>query len=331
MERRRLLSLLPMLAVPRALAQAPRRMGLLVNGAPPLQQPLLRPFLDALAQIGLVEGRDFVLEPRFAEGQLGRLPALAAELVALRCDLIFAGGGVAAAAAQRATGSIPIVFAIVTDPVALGLVASAERPGGNITGATSLDPRQAEAQFALLRQVMPAIERVAILSDDTIPGGDAEGHAPIDRANIAAARALGIVPQLVKLRGAGPGRPEVDFEAAFDAMAAGRAQAVVVLDTPIPFAARQRIGQLALSRRLPSVFAGGLRDGGGVITYGTSVVETWPLTAPQIERIWKGESPATIPVRFLERRELVFNLRSAEATGVTIPPDLLALADTVIR
>jgi len=331
MDRRGALALAVALAAGRASAQVPRRMGLLLNGAPPLQDAILHPFLEALRQRDFVEGRDFVLEPRFAEGQLGRLPALAAELVAQRADLIVAGGGPAAVAAKRATETIPVVFAIVTDPVALGLVASAEQPGGNITGATSLDPRQADAQFALLRRVLPGIERVAILSDDTIPGGDAEGMAPIDRANIAAARAFGIQPQVVKLRGPGPGRPGVDFEAAFDTMAAAGAQAVVVLDTPIPFAARRRIGDLALARRLPAMFAGGLRDGGGVVTYGTSVVEAWPLMADAIARIWKGERPGAIPVQVVTRRELVFNLHSAEAVGIAIPMALLAEADAVIR
>ena len=331
MDRRGALALGAALVAGRARAQAPRRMGVLLNGAPPLQDAFRRPFFAAMAQDGFVEGRDFVLEPRFAEGQLGRLPGLAAELVAQRVDLIVALGGPSAMAAKRATETISIVFAIVTDPVALGLVASMERPGGNITGVTSLDPRQADAQFALLRRVFPGIERVAILSDDTIPGGDADGMAPIDRANIAAARALGIQPQVVKLRGPGPGRPEVDFDAAFDAMAAAGAQAVVVLDTPIPFAARRRIGELALARRLPAMFAGGLRDGGGVITYGTSVAATWPLMASAIARNWTGESPGSIPVQVLTRRELVFNLRSAETVGIAIPPALLAEADAVIR
>ena len=333
MHRRTLLAAaaLPLIAE-RAAAQAPHRIGMPVNGGPgPLHDGFRRAFAEEMAALGHGEGRDFQVEPRFAEGRIGRLPALAAELVQQGCDLMLALGGPAARAAQQATTTVPVVFAIVTDPVALGLVASVERPGGNLTGITSLDPHQADAQFALLRRVFPRIERVAILSDDTIPGADANGMAPIDRANIAAARALGIAPQVVKLRGPGPGRPEVDFAEAFAAMTAERAEAVIVLDTPIPFGARRRIGDLAIAQRLPAMFAGGFGDAGGVITYGSSVAGTWARLPSFIDRIWNGASPADIPVEFLTRRELVFNLRSAAAAGISIPPELLSEADRVIR
>ena len=331
MHRRALLATLPLLTG-HAAAQAPKRIGLLLNGGPgPLHDNFRRAFARDMAALGHVEERDFVVQPRFAEGQLGRLPALAAELVQQGCDLLVGLGGPAARAAQQATRTIPVAFSIVTDPVALGLVASMERPGGNVTGITSRDPGQAEAQFALLRRVLPTVTRVAILSDDTIPGADAEGMAPIDRANTAAARALAITPIMVKLRPTAPDGVEAEFNAAFRRMVAERAEAVVVLDTPIPFAARVWIGAAALVYRLPSMFAGGLSDAAGVVTYGTSVAETWPRLPAIIDRIWKGEGPAEMPVESLTRRELVFNLHSAQALGLTIPPELLAQADRTVR
>lgn len=311
---------------------APRRIGMLINGAPgAFHDAWRRTFAQDFAPLGRVEGRDFVVEPRFAEGQLGQLPALAAEHVQAGVDVILALGGPAASAAQRATRTIPIVFAIVTDPVALGLAETAQRPGRNLTGITSLDPQQAEAQMRLLREVFPSIERVACLSDYTIPGADASGLAPIDRANRAAAEALGLRPQIVKLPAPTVAAPTPDFDAAFAEFERGRAQAVIVFDTPINFAHGRRIAELAGTRRLPTMFAGGMSGAGGLITYGTSVAETWRRLPAILDRIWRGTPPSEMPVEFHTRRELVFNQRVAEQLGVAIAPDLLARADRVMR
>jgi putative ABC transport system substrate-binding protein len=168
------------------------------------------------------EGRDVVIEPRFAEQRLERLPSLASELVNANVDLIVALGGPAAVAAQKATSTIPIIFSIVTDPIALNLVASMDKPGSNVTGITSLDPEQARKQLELLKEAFPGIKRVAILSDQTLPGADERGLAPIDRANEAAARALGLEPQVVKVKGS------ADLEAAIAAMIKERAEALLV-------------------------------------------------------------------------------------------------------
>src|SRR3954447_8338682 len=156
-----------------------RQIGFLINGGPPGTDALMRDFAADFARLGYADGRDIRLEPRFARGVLDRLPALVAELARLPCDAIVALGGPASVAARQATDTIPVVFAIVTDPVALGLVAALDRPGGNATGLTSLDPQQAGAQITLLREVLPRLERVGILSDHTIPGADASGLAPI--------------------------------------------------------------------------------------------------------------------------------------------------------
>jgi putative ABC transport system substrate-binding protein len=308
------------------------RVGLLLNGGPgPAADALLRNFAADLSQLGRVEGRDIRVEPRFAEGLLGRLPDLAVELVRLGFDIIVGFGGPAARAAQQATDRIPVVFSIVTDPVALGLVASVERPGRNVTGVTSLDPQQAGQQFELLKAVFPSLQRVGILSDQTIPGADAQGMAPIDRANEAAALALGLRPRVVKLGRPTAERPEPDIQAAFARMAAEGAEAVLVLELPVAFMHRVRIAQAAAAHRIPSMFPGGMRNAGGLITYGTNVTDTWRRIPAIVDRILKGANPGELPVEFVTRKELVFNLRTAGEIGVTIPPALLARADEVIR
>jgi putative ABC transport system substrate-binding protein len=320
-------------AARRAFAQqpVPRRIGMLLNGGPgPLHDASRRALAEGFAKLGLIEGRDVSVEPLFAEGQLGRLPDLAVEHVRRGVDVIVALGGVAASAARRATTTVPVVFAIVTDPVALGLVETVQRPGRNMTGITSLDPGQAEAQLRLLKEVLPAIERVAMLSDQTIPGADAAGLAPIDRANKAAAETLGLHPKVVKLPAPTAEAPDPDFGAGFAEMVRSGAEAVVVFDTPLNFAHGRRIAELALAHRLPSLFAGGMTAAGGLITYGTSVATAWGLIPDFIDRILKGTPPGDIPVAFITRRELVFNRGVAERIGLVIPPNLLARADRVI-
>src|ERR1044072_4552524 len=169
------------------------RIGIMINGGPgPVVEALKRDF----AKAGYVEGQTIAFEPRYAEGQLGRHPELAADLARLDVDAILTLGGPASRAAKDAASKIPMVFSIVTDPVALGLVASMEKPGANATGLTNLDPQQAARQMELLKEIFPDLKRVAILSDQDIPGADASGLAPIERSNVAAARALGMPASL---------------------------------------------------------------------------------------------------------------------------------------
>lgn len=302
--------------------QSPRRVGILINGGDtPLFNSIKKSLLSDFAGVGYVEGRDIVIEPRFAELKLERLPGLALELTDSKVDLILALGGPAAVAAQKATSTIPVIFSIVTDPVALKLVASMDRPGSNITGITSLDPQQATKQFEILKETFPGIQRIAILSDQTIPGADERGFAPIDRANDAAARALGLEPQIVKIKSA------ADLDAAFAAIATERAEALLVLEVPVALAARKQIGELAIKNRLPAMFPGGTADAAGLITYGTSVADSWRKFAVFADRIFKGTKPADLPVDVITRRELIFNLQTAQAIGVTIPPEILKRAD----
>jgi putative ABC transport system substrate-binding protein len=310
--------------------QSPRKIGVLINGEPsPLSDSILKNLLGDFAALGYAADKDIVIEPRFAERKLDRLPTLARELVEAKADIIFALGGPAAVAAQKATASgppplVPVVFAIVTDPVALKLVASMDRPGANVTGLTSLDPQQAGAQFALLKEVLPKAKRVAILSDQTIPGADQDGLAPIDRANQAAAKDAGLEPLVVKLKDA------ADLERAFADIVGHKADAVLVLEVPVPFGNRKQIAELALKHRMPTIFPGGQADAGGMMTYGTNVADTWRRFAGIADRIFKGAKPADLPVHVLTKRELIVNQRVAKALDVTIPADVLKRADKVV-
>jgi putative ABC transport system substrate-binding protein len=306
--------------------QNPKRVGILINGGPsPLFDSIKKNLLNDFAQLGYVEGRDIVIEPRFAELKLERLPSLASELASANVDVIVALGGPASVAAQKATSTIPVIFSIVTDPLALKLVASMDKPGSNVTGITSLDPQQASKQFELLKEAFPRIKRVAILSDQTIPGADERGLAPIDRANEAAARAAGLEPQIIKLKSA------ADLDAAFAAITNERAEALLVLEVPVVLAARKQIAELAIKNRLPAIFPGGTADAGGLITYGTSVADTWQRFAVFADKIFKGMKPADLPVGVITKRELIVNIKTAQAIGVELPAEILQRADKVVQ
>jgi len=300
------------------------RVGVMINGS---SRPFLDRFQEDFAKLGYVGDKRVVIEGKFADGKIDHHPLLAQELVASGVDVILALGGPAARAAKNATSQIPVVFSIVTDPVALGLVASMERPGANVTGVTSLDREQATKQFELLKEVFPNLRHVAVLSDDTIPGADARGLAPIDRANDAAARAVGIEPLIIKLKGA----PATDLEGAFAEMVKEQVEAVLVLETPVPFAHQKRIGELGIANRLPTMFPGGQADAGGLITYGTSVADTWSRMSAQADKIFKGAKPAEMPVEVVTRRDLIINLATARKIGLSVSPDMLKRADRTVE
>src|SRR5262245_56594095 len=256
------------------------RVGMLSNwGAGPVFAALK----SDLARLGYVEGKNIVFEARFPEGQLERLPGFAAELVSLGVDVIATYGGPPTNAARKASSTIPIVAAIVADPVAVGFAATLERPGGNITGITSNDPSLGTRQWEIFKQVVPKLARVAILSDADIPGADGSGLAPIERANAAAARAAGLTPQVLKVQGPAP-----DLDAAFKAMAGEKAQALVILEVPVTIPLRKRIAELAAAHRMPAMFWGGASDAGGVFTYGTSFTDTFAGVPSAIDKILKG-------------------------------------------
>jgi putative ABC transport system substrate-binding protein len=309
-------------------AQQPKipRVGLLVLGGP---APTIDAFRRGLGELGYVEGRNILIEPRFAEGKLERVPEFAAELVRLDVDLIVAFGAVGVRAVQGLKAKVPVVFAAVIDPVAVGFAATLERPGGNITGITSFDPQQPRKQFELLKQVLPGLTRVAVLSDLDIPDAPSDpGWNPLERANDTAARAVGLQPQMLKVKG-----PTPDLDGAFAAMKRDGAEALVVLDVPVNGLNQKRVAELAITHRLPAMFVGGRgrSDAGGLIAYGTSILDTLPPLPGYVDEILKGAKPGDMPIQVITRHAVIYNLRTARAIGVTIPPELLKQADQVIE
>lgn len=234
-------------------------------------------------------------------------------------------GGPSTNAARKATTTIPIVAALVADPVAIGVAKTLDRPGGNITGATNNDPELPGRQLDMLKTLYPKLKRVAILSDSDIPGADASGLAPIERTNVAAARAAGLTPQVLKVRG-----PQPDLEAAFRDMTSARAEALVVLEVPATIADRKRIAAMATQHRLPTMFWGGASDAGGLLSYGTSFNADFPHLPIIIDKILKGAKPADTPFEVVSQRELAVNLKTARDLKVTVPAELLKRADHVI-
>jgi putative tryptophan/tyrosine transport system substrate-binding protein len=298
------------------------RVGALWLGGP---SPFSNAFLKGLADLGYIDGQNVTVEQRFAKGQLNLAPELATELIALEVDVIVAVGAVGARAAQELTKTIPIVFAAVLDPVALGFAVSLERPGGNVTGLISFDPEQPRKQFEILKEVVPNLTRVAILSDGDIPPGEG-GWNPLEKVNDDAARSLGMQPQWVRLKG----RPTADLEEAFRAMANERAQALLILEVPVTLRHLKQIAELAAKYRLPTMFPGGWPNE-GLITYGTSILHTLPRVPVYVDKILKGAKAGELPIEVITRRELVVNLKTAMAIGITIPSELLKRADRVVE
>jgi putative ABC transport system substrate-binding protein len=299
------------------------RVGVIANGSP---DSLFEAVRQSFAQHGYIEGRNIVIEARFAQGHLDRVPEFIAEFVGLNVDIIVSLGAVGPAAAQKANTKLPVVFVAVIDPVAVGLATTLERPGGNITGITTFDPQQAAKQLELLKQVMPNLARLAILSDEDIPR--AEGWNPLEKTNDTAARALGVRPQWLKIKG-----PIPDLEGAFTAMRNERAEALLVLDVPIPVIHQKRIADLAATYRLPTMFLGGRRmsEAGGLIAYGAGLLDTLPRIPAYVEKILGGAKPGDLPIEVLKQPILIFNLKTARKIGMAISPELLKRADQVIE
>jgi putative ABC transport system substrate-binding protein len=282
-------------------------------------------FLQGLRDLGYVEGRNLVIEWRDAEGKPELLPALAAELVALKVDVIMITGGTRGAlAAKQATRTVPIVFPVVGDPVAEGLVTSLARPGGNVTGLSAVSPELVGKSLELLKQAVPGVSRVAfLLKPDAMPD-----RAKKDRLKAAdvAARALGVRLQVVEARG-----PE-DFDRAFSAMTRARADALAVLSTPVFDSERRRLVDLAAKNRLPTVYSyRNYVEAGGLMSYGPDLPDLFRRSATYVDKILKGAKPGDLPVEQPTKFELVINLRAAKALGLTIPQSVLARADQVIQ
>ncbi len=281
-------------------------------------------FLQGLRDLGYVEGRNLVIEYRDAEGKVERLPALVAELVALKVDVIVASGTLAALAAKQTTRTLPIVFSPAGDPVGSGLVTSLARPGGNVTGLSAFAPELVGKRLELLKQAVPGVSRVAVLWQ---PGafGERTEKDILERAEVAA-RDLHLPLQFVEAR------EPADFARAFSDMSMARADALTVLASNMFNSERRRLVDLAAAKRLPAVYsARELVDDGGLMSYGANLADLDRRAATYVDRILKGTKPADLPVEQPAKFELIINLKTARALGLTIPQSVLGRADEVIQ
>jgi putative tryptophan/tyrosine transport system substrate-binding protein len=297
------------------------RMGYLGNGNPTSSGPTRDAFRQGLQELGWVEGQNVVIEYRWADGDLTRLPALASDLMATTSvDVFLASGGPGVRAAQQAARAVPIVAAIISDPVVAGFAASLARPGGNITGLAVQFEELATKQLQLLKETVPNVARVAILDDH------ARRNTFVQKAAEAAARSLGLTTQVVTILG------ERDLEGAFRTAKVGRANAMYVLPSPTFARQRARLAELAVKHRLPGSYEDRQYvDAGGLMSYGPNFPDLFRRSASYVDRILKGAKPADLPVEQPTKFELVINLKTAKALGLTIPPSLLGRADQVIQ
>ena len=279
-------------------------------------------FRRGLSDLGYVEGKNIVIEYRYGDGQLDRVPALASELARLKVDMIvIAGGNATVSGAKQSIESVPIIMANVQDPVGSGFVASLARPGGNITGLSALTADLAGKRLDLIRETFPRALRVAALFD---PQDDSK-IVELKEAQ-AIAKAAGIKLQAVEVRRSS------DFERAFKAAARERAEVLLVLQNALTTTGRKPIADLATKNRLPTVWAdSGLMDAGGLMSYGPNVADLFRRAATYVDKILKGAKPADLPVEQPTKFEFIINLKTAKQIGLTIPPNVLARADRVIR
>ncbi len=314
------------LAAPLAIdAQPPakvHRIGWLGGASAPTAVHLVEAFRQGLRELGYVEGKNIVIEYRWAEGRYERFPDLAADLVRLKVDVIFAVNMPAVLAAKDATKTIPLVTAAAVDPVESGLVASLARPGGNITGLTfTAGPEIVGKQLELLKEAVPTVSRVAVLWNPTKKVRQLE----LREAEVAA-RSLRLQLQLLEVRG-----PD-EFESAFSAMTRGRAGALLVLTDPMFFFNRTSLADFAIKKRLPAMV--GARDyveAGGLMGYAASLPDLWRRAATFVDKILKGAKPADLPMEQPTKFELIINLKTAKALGLTLPQSILFRADHVIQ
>ena len=313
------LALVPLIAEAQPVGKA-ARIGILRTDTPLASAAGLNLFRQGLADLRYVEGQDYVIEARWAEGQLDRLPRLAAELVHVGVDVIVTSGPPAIRAARDATTTIPIVMARMDDADAHGFVASLARPGGNITGLSFQSSQLSTKWLELLREAFPRLTRVAVLWDST---GTKQQVTTVK----AAAQAMDVQAHVLEVR-----HPD-DYEAALRAARQNKAGGIVILASPILTNARAHLAELAARNRLPSVYYHrGFAEAGGLFAYGPSEADfNWRRAATFVDKILKGAKPADLPVEQPTKFELLINLKTAKALGLTIPPTLLLRADQLIE
>jgi len=296
------------------------RIGYLGFGPASAYDTRLEALRAGLRDLGYVEGKNIIIEFRWAD-RVDQLPELAAELVRMKVDVIFANSSTLVEPARQATQTIPIVFSNHADPVGIGHVASLPRPGGNITGLSMLLTDLVAKELEILSEALPQAKQIGVLWNPTTPS-----HTPAVRAVEDAAKKLGIRLVLV------PGRVARDFDAAFGTMVQEGAAGFLVVPSPLSTSYRTKLAELALKNRLPAMY--GHKDyveAGGLMSYGADIVDLNRRAAVYIDKILKGTKPADLPVEQASKYQLAINLKTAKALGLTIPPMLLARADEVIE
>jgi len=309
--------------VPPAEAQQPKKMPRLgvLTILPPDQSSDIEAFRQGLGQLGYVDGRNIAIEYRYADERLDRLPGLAAELVGFNVDVIVALNPPAARAAKIATKTIPIVMRSSDDPVRTGLITSLARPGGNITGLTSISTDLIGKRLELLNEAVPQAHVVAVLRNSTAPDADVRL-----RETEASGRPLGLQLELLEVQS------PADFVSAFKVATKRRANALLTIRNPLIVNNRQRIADLAIKTNLPAIYDDReFIDVGGLMSYGADLADLHRRAATYVDKILKGAKPADLPVEQPKKFELVINLKTAKQIGLTIPPNVLARADRVIR
>jgi putative tryptophan/tyrosine transport system substrate-binding protein len=300
-----------------------RRVGVLMNGS--LTDPVIRrdwqALVDGLRKHGWEEGRNVALEGRFAGADVARFHELAAELVALKVDVVICANAQATEAARRKTATIPIVMVNVSDPITLGFAATLARPGGNITGLASQWGTFVGKHFELLREIKPGIERVAIIYGPDVPGSEIGLKYQQEMAS-----RLGLIVLPI------PASKPADLDDAFAVIMRERSQALQLHVPSVVWVHRAKIAAFAIEHRLPTISAlSTLTRDGLLMSYGYTPAANWRHAASFVDRIFKGANPAELPVEQLDQFQLVINLKAANALGITIPPSLLARADEVIE
>jgi ABC-type uncharacterized transport system substrate-binding protein len=299
------------------------RIGYLSSTSPSAESSRLDGFRQALRELGHVEGKNIVVEYRFAEGKFDRLPDLAAELVRIKVDVIVTTGSPATHAAQQATRTSPIVMTMVGNPVPR-FVVSLAKPGGNITGLTQITRELSGKRLELLKETFPKISRVTVFDDAALTAQQFSGNL---QETQMAAEAFGIKLQSLELGG-----PNPDLDGAFRTATSQRADALVILPGPSLVVHRKRVVELAAKNRLPAIYpTKEFVEAGGLMFYGVDAVDLYRRAATFVDKILRGAKPADLPVEQPTKFELVINLRTAKQIGLTIPPNVLARADRVIR
>jgi putative tryptophan/tyrosine transport system substrate-binding protein len=297
------------------------RIGYLSGSSPSTSPARREAFRQGLRELGYVEGKNIVIEQRYADGKFDRLPALAAELVRLKVDIIVTAGPQATRPAKQATSTIPIVMAQDPDPVGNGFVASLARPGGNITGLATFAPELSGKQLELLKETVPKLSRVAVFGTSINPG-NAQNLREVELA----AKAFGVKLQYLDVLS-----PK-DFETAFRAASKGLADAVLMLPGSVLGLQRAQLAELAVKSRLPAIYPQAeFTEAGGLMYYGTNTPDLFRRAATFVDKILKGAKPADLPIEQPTKFEFIINLKTAKQIGLTIPSNVLVRADKVIK